>query len=328
MNIVMFSRRYSPHVGGVESHVGKLSEEIIKAGHNIKVITEEKSSTRASKEIINKVMVYRIPLYGVDENQKKWLIWKWLWKNRYIWQDADILHIHDVFYWMLPFRVLGMTSRIYTTFHGWEGIYPPTRSARLQKQLAQVLSNGTIAVGDYIGKWYGIKPNYVVYGGTDQKELKETKSNNILVLGRLSEDNDIDIVLSGLKNMGTKAKIVFVGDGEYRIECEKIGTVTGMVNDISPYLGRAKIVITSSYLSILNSLGAGRSVVSVYGNPLKKDYLMRSPFGQLIEVAADAKELSMVLSNKFKKQLLINGQFWAEKQTWSKIANTYLNLWK
>ena len=92
-------------------------------------------------------------------------IWFWLFKNKKLIKETNIIHCHDVFIWYLPFRFLYPHKKVYTTFHGWEGTWPIPWQNILQKRLANKLSNGTIAVGKYIGKYYGIKADKIIYGG-------------------------------------------------------------------------------------------------------------------------------------------------------------------
>jgi len=69
-------------------------------------------------------------------------------------QEADIVHCHDVFFWYLPFRFLYPKKKVFTTFHGWEGIFPPKWQAKVIRNISEKLSFGNICVGDFIRKWY------------------------------------------------------------------------------------------------------------------------------------------------------------------------------
>ena len=55
------------------------------------------------------------------------------------------------------FRFIFPKKKVYITFHGWEGKWPLPMWAILNKRIANFLCNGSIAVGIYIEKWYGIK---------------------------------------------------------------------------------------------------------------------------------------------------------------------------
>lgn len=147
MKILFLSRHKWPHVGGVERHIFEISKRLKVKGKSVKTISEED------------IKYPHIKFFGLL------YIWIWLFKNRKIIKKADIVHCHDVFIWYLPFRFLYPNKPVYTTFHGWEGIYPIPYKNIMLKRLAAYLSWRTIAVGKYIEKYYGITADKIIYGG-------------------------------------------------------------------------------------------------------------------------------------------------------------------
>jgi glycosyltransferase involved in cell wall biosynthesis len=297
MKILFFSRLFWPHVGGVEKHVEKVSLELIKLGHQVTIITEQYDKKLKLVEKRKSVTIHRIPVWDISEKAKKWKIWQWLWQHRSLITQVDILHIHDVFFWYLPFKLLRPSKKVFITFHGYETKFPPSRSAIWQKRLAAALTAGNICVGDYIGKWYGIKPTLVTYGATDQKLLPWPKKPAVIILGRPSPDNNIDEVRTALRYSGAP---------------------------VATQLKQATVVIASSYLSIWEGLAAGRPVLSIYTNSLKKDYLM--PLSKYIHIASSTTELVRLI-RKYTPGVYL-GKSWANLPTWDKITETYLNLWQ
>ena len=148
MKILFLTRRAWPEIGGVEKHVREVSLELQKKGHQVKVVSEKD---------INYPHIKLIGLFA---------IWVWLFKNRKLIEDSDVIHVHDIFVWYLPFRFLYIQKPVYTTFHGWEGVWPIPLMNIFQKWLAAKLSMGTIAVGDYIEKYYGVKASRITYGAS------------------------------------------------------------------------------------------------------------------------------------------------------------------
>jgi glycosyltransferase involved in cell wall biosynthesis len=224
-----------------------------------------------------------------------------------------------------------MTPPVFTTFHGWEGKYPVPLKSKLMRKLARVMGDGTIAVGEYTDIWHGTVSEKVIYGATDQKPLPMPSKPSILVFGRLSRDNDMEMVLEALervKRMKKDLKITFLGDGEYRNRAKKLGKVAGFDPSPEKYLKQANVVITSSYLAILDSLAAGRQVVSVFGNPLKEDYLKLSPMTHLLHIAGGVQDLVKAIEkNVDKLKPNKKGSNWAREQTWEKVAEEYEDLW-
>ena len=106
MNILFISHYKWPHIGGVEKHIKEISEILVKNGHNVKVVSEED------------IKQPRIKFFGLI------YIWYWFFKNISLIYKSDIVHVHDVFIWYLPFRFLFPFTKVFITFHGWEGKYP------------------------------------------------------------------------------------------------------------------------------------------------------------------------------------------------------------
>jgi len=121
--ILIITPSYSPRLGGVEKHVWHTSLQLVKSGFSVKILTQRfiKLPAQAVKK--------GIPIYRFSFPEKRFIglltiWWKLLTQYlRLIWQ-ADIIHIHDVFIWYLPLRLVFFWKPVVTTFHGWEGIYP------------------------------------------------------------------------------------------------------------------------------------------------------------------------------------------------------------
>jgi len=86
MKILFLVRRKWPRVGGVEKHVERVADRLQRIGHKIKIISERD------------IKYPHIKFLGLL------CIWFWLFKNRSLIKQSDIIHCHDVFIWYLPFR--------------------------------------------------------------------------------------------------------------------------------------------------------------------------------------------------------------------------------
>ncbi len=156
----------------------------------------------------------------------------------------------------------------------------------------------------------------------------------ILFVGRLEEDTGILIylkALSILKNKKFDFEFSAVGDGLLRSDVEKYGVVYGFINEIRPYILKSDVVFGSSYLSIIESMSLRRPIFAVYNNPLKKDYLKMTPFANFISISGSPEELARkVLSFMRNPRLktIENAFEWTKEETWDKIANLYLKLYR
>lgn len=323
----------------------EVTRELLLRGHQVTIVTEEHGSQKSlsdrSTGLPSGVEVLKIPVRQ-GERQKKFVIWKWLWQHRKLIERSDIVHCHDVFFWYLPFRFHYPVKKVFTTFHGHETVFPPSKKAIRIRKLSERLSRGNICVGDFIKKWYGTKPTYVTYGGTSRQLASDSEVSlsdhklKILFLGRVERDNGVEQYASLLDLLQIN-KVAFdftvLGDGSQKYLFEKFGTVKGFQKDTTDSLHDSDIVFASSYLSMLQALAEKKLVVALYSNDLKKDYLLRSPFAPFIiaEKSPDEayKKIKYFILNPNRLQKMIQeGNAWALSQTWEAVTDLYVKLWK
>lgn len=242
MKILFITHHKWPRIGGVEKHIKNLSEKLRVNNYEVTTISEEDIKPPHFKYI------------GL------FYIWYWLFKNRDLITRSDLVHIHDVFIWFLPFRFLYPNKKVYITFHGWEGKWPIPLWNMVNKKIANYLCNGSIAVGKYIEKYYKIKTNYIIHGGVTslrqgygrQAKIKDT----VVYLGRQDEDTGINEFRKWLSIQNNKYKVTYV------------------TNDPNPekYLETAEYCVPSGYLSYLEAKNNGCKILTFANNPLKVDY--------------------------------------------------------
>ncbi len=341
LNILFLSRRFYPDVGGVEKHVFEISKRLVKKGHRVTVITQSQGEENELEGIqIRKIN--KTP----DNWFKKFYIWKWFWDNRPLIKNADIIHAHDVFYWYLPFKFLFLSKKSFVTFHGYE-TYPIQKKAIIIRKISEYLADGNIIVGDFIRKWYGTTPNYVIYGGVEKSNLpagkagiknkksKIPKSESAVFIGRLDEHtgildyaNAVDLI----RKQHPKFDFKIIGDGKYKNKLQKYKPLGFRENSIE-YLRRYNFAFVSRYLSILEAFANKRLVFALYDNPVKEDYLKMSPFAKFIITENSPemlkkKVLYFLHHPKESENLTNKGYEWAKNQTWDNVVKIYLKLWE
>ncbi len=356
MKIVFISPAFYPSIGGVEAHVLEISKELVRQGHSVTVVTEDVASNWQSKgtsdneaiklKSIDKSSYFehkkldQIDIFyfkfGQPSFYKKFKIWMLLLSSLNLFRSADIVHAHDVFIWYLPLRFILFQKKVFTTFHGYEGKFPPDKKAIRIRKFSKSLSYGSINVGAFIEKWYGTKSDYVTYGGiTEIKKIKKDihsmhKKRKILIVGRLEKDLSIQTYADTLKKLTQKKfdyNLTVIGDGTYRKLLETYGAVLGFRRDIKKYIKNSDIIFSSSYLLILESLQQGKQVFSAYSNPLKHDYLHNSPFDEFITISNNPRDLARTIIRGGNKDKQEKAQRWANSQTWGKVVGTYFELW-
>ena len=335
--ILFLTRLYFPHIGGVEKHVAKLSDVLAAKGYMVTVVTEQHSNL-LQVEKHEKVTIYRIP---VSKNVflKKFYIWKWILSHLTIFYDADIIHVHDVFYWILPFRLFLPFKKIFITFHGYEG-YPVRLRWKISRKIAELSTNGNICVGDFMKKWYKTVPSSVIYGGVklsneNKKQKTENNALSAVFFGRLDDQTGILEYIEAYKQIKAKYpefKLTIVGEGNLLNKIPKEIKVFKFTDDIDRYIYENRFIFVSRYLSMVEALILKREVIAVYDNPIKKDYLQMSPYENYINIAKNRGEIVNVVLKSIKNgsndAQIKAGYEWAKEQTWEKIANEYLALWK
>lgn len=343
-HVVFFSRLYYPHVGGIEKHVYKISQELLKRGYSISIITETFKAGQKKEETIEGVKIFRIPVHAVSEKHKKWVIWKWLKRHSSIFQNAEILHIHDVFYWYIPFIVRKNKPQIHITFHGYESDNP-TISAILQRKLATHIARTTIHIGGFMQKWYHVKPTAILYGAADDvvKNQIEERNHKAIYLGRLKEDVGIMTYLHGLKilkDSGLTITLDIYGDGPKRQDAEKFVQENnlsvhfkGFIPDASKKLHTYSYAFISRYLGFIESMQSKTPIFAVYDTDMKKDYIMVHPQVENMFVAGSAEELADQMLNAIKylsktRRKVEESYVWARKQTWEMVVDVYEQMWR
>ena len=377
MKILFLTRRFYPEVGGVEKHVLEISKRFVKRGHEVKIITELGPNNQHSKkndyqsigqsdtQSINSkqpvksiqsehfelgpVKVFRFK-FGKDNWFKKFRIWATLFRNLNLITDADVVHCHDVFFWYLPFRFLFPGKKVFTTFHGYE-TYPLKFKNILIRKFSELLSYGTICVGDFMKKWYFAKPDFVIYGGVNKikssklppkadqplaEKIKSfNKNNSALFIGRLDEQTNIREYCSAVSKIKKKIphfKFEIAGDGKFRSHAARFGKVLGFIKNPEDNFAEYRFAFVSRYLSILEAMAAKKLVFAMYDNPIKEDYLRMTPFASSIIITDSPEDLAdkinFYLKNSEEEQKAIKKSYsWVKDKSWEEVVNIYQKLW-
>ncbi|WP_410507578.1 glycosyltransferase family 4 protein [Methanosarcina hadiensis] len=107
MKIAQICPRYSPDIGGVETHVKEISERLVRAGHKVEVITTDPTGKLGKKGTINGVEVIRFRSFAPG-NAYFFAPQIYFYLKK---QDFDVIHAHS--YHALPalFAALGKNGR-------------------------------------------------------------------------------------------------------------------------------------------------------------------------------------------------------------------------
>lgn len=311
----------------------------MKRGYDVTVISEshQPKAPKHSTNTLDGVTVHYFN-FGSDGPQKKFTIWKTLLKHRALFQDADIIHMHDTMFWYAPL-LLCVRKPVHATFHGDEKVFPPRRKAILIRKIGEFLAKKSLHVGSYLKKWYYARPDEITWGAVKKSHpitpSKKHKTPRILLLGRLDKDISINVykkVLDLLRAQKFPHALDVCGDGTEKNSMKKYGAVHGFVKDVDPYIQKSDVVCASSYLAILEALSMYKPVVAVYEHPMKKDYLSMTPFAKWICITDNPQEAATYIMEKgshgFTSQEKKDIKKLIEKSTWENMADTYERLWQ
>jgi glycosyltransferase involved in cell wall biosynthesis len=353
--ILHLAKYYSPHIGGVETHLKEVNRILINEGNQVTVICFKSNEEESLEEVINNVKVIRIPVNSflqkllIRNPFSKFLlkikVWTWIAQHSNLFLSSDIIQVHDVMWWIWPLY-MAVYYKTYLTFHGWEGRYPVRSIDKYHRYFNSLGAKKTIHVGDFISEFYLDKPTHVIYGGVTMPKdnanhkIKTEASKKILAnhsqivfLGRLEFENEIEKYLELfelIKSEYPDIKITFVGDGSFREECQRVGQVTGYIDNPEKYLQRADLVCASSYLSILEAQSYGKVVCSFYSHPLKKSYLTTFPGAKLMMIGSNPNDVfkKLLQLNRLDNQKLAQEiRKFAGGMGWDKVVEVYEEMW-
>lgn len=357
MLVVHLARRYYPQIGGVEEHVGQVALKLQERGYCSTVLTLQHDAKDKLAETVKGVQIIRLKAGENGEQAAgffgklayKIRIWKQVALHLSLLMSADIIQVHDVFWWLYPFLPFLSRSKTFITFHGYEDAQGPSAAQRRAHQLANWLAAGSLCVGNFHKKFYGVQATAVTYGAVDQNVLKKSikrthkshkKEIKLVYIGRVAADNGILELLAGLRSASAVAShtnlkytLTVMGEGpllrqakEYTHKYQLSVTFLGWVPGAAAHLGEYDIACVSRYLSILSALATDTPVFSFANTPLTREYLQSAPFANWITLYDSPKSCATQLASV--KVAPAEARVWAQAQTWDTMADTYLSVWQ
>ena len=238
MKIAQICPRYSPDIGGVETHVKEISERLVRAGHDVEVITTDPSGKLEKRDTINGVKILRFRSFAPG-NAYYFApqIYFYLKKHNF-----DVIHAHS--YHALPalFAALGKRGRrfVFTPHYHRSGhtafrnlLHKPYR---LFGKVIFSRSDSVICVSEYEKRL--VEADFRVEGKTvkipngvnlkefehlrnSQKgkgvEKKRGKEKTLLYVGRLEEYKGVQYIIQSLPEL-KDFRLRVVGKGPYEEE--------------------------------------------------------------------------------------------------------------
>lgn len=253
MKIVQICPRYSPDIGGVETHVKEISERLVKAGHDVEVITTDPTGKLDKRDTINGVKVIRFRSFAPG-NAYYFAPQIYFYLKEH---NFDVIHAHSYHAFPALLAALGRRERrfVFTPHYHRSGhtafrnlLHKPYR---LVGKVIFSRADSVICVSDYerklveadfrvSGKTVKI-PNGInlaefehlraqqkdkgaesrtgkeIAGGEKAEKEKSQKEKILLYVGRLEEYKGVQYIIQSLPEL-QEFRLRIVGKGPYEAE--------------------------------------------------------------------------------------------------------------
>ncbi len=246
MKIAQICPRYFPEIGGVETHVREISERLVKAGHDVEVITTDPTGKLKKTEMINGVKVTRLRSFAPG-NAYYFApqIYTYLKKHAY-----DVIHAHSYHAFPAFFAVLGRHGGnfVFTPHYHRHG-HTPFRNLlhgpyRLLGKLIFSRADSVICVSEYekrlVESDFKVAAKTVkIPNGINLKEFenlkpagksskrKPGKEKILLYVGRLEEYKGVQYIIQSLPEL-QDFRLRIVGKGPYEAELRNMAKNLGV----------------------------------------------------------------------------------------------------
>lgn len=246
MRIAQVAPCYYPYIGGVEKVVQKISEEMVKEGHLVDVLTAD-STQKDAKLLLNGVVIKRFPPSGPYHYSR--MLYKYLKENGNIY---DIIHAHS-FHTLLPLLCVKALENgrdfklvLMGHYHG-QGRTPFTSFllqisrpvfAKVYKKAALVLFlteyEKRLLRNHFHLDEYKTK---LISNGVAIEEIKAAEPycdlwRTLLIVSRLEKYKNIHIGIKAMSYLSDEYRLVIIGEGPYRPELEKLANKLGLIKRV------------------------------------------------------------------------------------------------
>jgi len=359
MKIIQVTPRYYPHIGGIETHVQKISERLIKNGFEVEVISTDPTGGLDKHEIINGVKITRFrSLAPGDAYYLAPQIYFYLRSS-----NCDIIHMHSYHSFTSLFSALAKKNRkLIITPHtfGFPATFPKNIFHNLYKPFGSFIfdsADKVISISRIEKEWlsntFGI-PDTKLYHipipidiDNVNKKKERGKDIKIAFMGRLSAEKNVDVLISAfriVKQDHPECKLYIIGEGPLK---EHLSGLSKNINDIY-FLGRLTHDDTLKFFDDVDMFVLPSkfevSPISVLEAMAKSVPVIVTPVGEIPYVLEDGKNCllvkfndvndlavkinSLVENKTLSNRIAENGRNYVkEKHDINKIIDSYVNLY-
>lgn len=294
MKIIQVCPRYSPRIGGVETHVKELSKGLIEKGFEVEIYSTDSQNKKLSVEFINGIKIFRCRSFSPNNAYYfSPTLYHVLKKSRY-----DVIHAHS--YHAFPLLIGALANRkkkpLVTTFHYYGSGYSTFRAMLHIPYMVFGFyivnsTNRIICVSTHEKKIIENKfplasnktihiPNGVNYERfANSKPILDEKGFKILYIGRLSPEKNLKALFFAYKELQERieeTKLIIVGRGpdlpylkklSERLSLRNVIWIDRVSHDsIASYYKSADVFVLPSgkevqCISVLEAMASGLPVI-------------------------------------------------------------------
>jgi len=302
MKIIQVCPRYSPQIGGVETHVKELSKKLVEKGFEVEIYSTDPQNKKLSVKFVDGVKISICRSFAPNESYYfSPTLYNLLKKARY-----DVIHAHSYHAFPLLISALanGKRKPFVTTFHYYGHGYSAFRSMLHMpyKFFGHYIVNSAkriICVSQHekkiIESQFPIASQKTIYipNGVNYRKFAKSKpildedGFKILYAGRLSPEKNLRTLLFAYKELQEKikgTKLIIVGRGPALLYLKKLSERLSLRNviwtggvpheSIAGYYKSADVFVLPSKkevqcISVLEAMASGLPVVLPYYDGVK-----------------------------------------------------------
>ncbi|WKD57553.1 GDP-mannose-dependent alpha-(1-2)-phosphatidylinositol mannosyltransferase [Corynebacterium capitovis DSM 44611] len=338
--------------GGVQAHVLDLARELLRRGHDVRVLGPASEGTALPEWVTRGGSSVPIPYNGSVARLALGPRVRRVTRDFLLNGQFDVLHLHEPnapSYSMAALRLAA--GPIVATYHASAASSLALRAALPTLRVGLEKIRGGIAVSEMARRWQveqvGADP-VLIPNGVDTELFSRyraprntTRDVEIVFLGRLDEPRKgLDILLNALGQVGRRARVTVIGGGALRSVpgVDFVGRVSD--EDKARILGRADIYVApntggeSFGIVLVEAMAAGCAVVAsdleAFAAVCAADSV--SPAGVLFPVGdspALARSLRLLIdAPALRNHIITAGTTRAARYDWSTVASEIVTVYE